>query len=163
VSPSCPPLRPAAGLVGLALLVAACGADDADSATSADARLEPEVAAALADQADRVADHLGAGEDCDALDEAELLYAAAREGAADGTVPEEVAREVEDVTAAVTRDLDCDAQEAEPAEEAEPEPAEEAEPEPADEAEPEPADDGGNGGGGGNEGKGKGNNGKGKG
>jgi hypothetical protein len=155
VSPSCPPLRPAAGLVGLALLVAACGADDADSATAADATLEPEVATALADQADRVADHLGAGEDCDALDEAELLYAAAREGAADGTVPEEVAREVEDVTAAVTRDLDCDAQEAEPAEEAEPEPAEEAE--------PEPADDGGNGGGGGNEGKGKGNNGKGKG
>jgi hypothetical protein len=159
VSPSCPPLRPAAGLVGLALLVAACGAGDADSATAADATLEPEVAAALADQADRVADHLGAGEDCDALDEAELLYAAAREGAADGTVPEEVAREVEDVTAAVTRDLDCDAQEEEPAE-----PAEEEEEEPAEPVEPEPADDGGNGGGGGgNEGKGKGNNGKGKG
>jgi hypothetical protein len=155
VSPSCPPLRPAAGLVGLALLVAACGADDADGATSADARLEPEVAAALADQADRVADHLGAGEDCDALDEAELLYAAAREGAADGTVPEEVAREVEDVTAAVTRDLDCDAQEDEPEEPTEPD----EEP-----AEAEPDDDGGNGGeGGGNEGKGKGNNGKGKG
>jgi hypothetical protein len=155
VSPSCPPLRPAAGLVGLALLVAACGADDADSATAADATLEPEVATALADQADRVADHLGAGEDCDALDEAELLYAAAREGAADGTVPEEVAREVEDVTAAVTRDLDCDAQEDEPEEPTEPD----EEP-----AEAEPDDDGGNGGeGGGNEGKGKGNNGKGKG
>jgi hypothetical protein len=159
VSPSCPPLRPAAVLVGLALLVAACGADDPDGVTSADARLDPEVAAALADQADRVADHLGAGEDCDALDEAELLYAAAREGATDGTVPEEVAREVEDVTTAVTRDLDCDAQEDETGEE----PAEPDEG-PAEPAEPEPGDDGGNGGGGGgNEGKGKGNNGKGKG
>jgi hypothetical protein len=152
VSLSRPPLPPAAGLVGLVLLVAACGADDHDAASSAQ-ELDPAVVTALADQADRVADHVRDDEDCDALDEAELLYAAAREGAADGTVPDEVAREVEDVTAAVTRDLACDGGDGD----AEEEPAEE----PAAPAEPAPDDGGGNGGG--NEGKGKGNDGKGKG
>jgi hypothetical protein len=155
VSPSRPPLPPAAGLVGLALLVAACGADDPDAAGSAEA-LDPAVATALADQADRVADHVRDGEDCDALDEAELLYAAAREGATDGTVPEAVAREVEDVTAAVTRELACD----EPDADGNPvdEPDEPAEPAPDD-----GAGDGGGGGGNDNNGKGKGNSGKGKG
>jgi hypothetical protein len=156
VSPSRLPLPSAAGLLGLALLVAACGADDPDAASSA-ATLDPAVATALADQADRLADHVRDGEDCDALDEADLLYAAAREGAADGTVPEEVAREVEDVTAAVTRDLTCE----EPAEEPE------TDDEPDGPAEPAPDEGGGNGGNGGkgegNDDKGKGNDGKGKG
>jgi hypothetical protein len=114
----------AAGLAVLVLLLGACaGADGDDAATSpiTDAGL----AATLADGADRLAALLEEGDDCAALDEAELLYTRSREGTDAGSVPPEVAREIGDVAAELTRDLDCDDDaDAEP--EPDPEPTQEA-------------------------------------
>lgn len=99
----------AAALLTL-LALTACGED----ATQRDARLDAGTAAVLAEAADRVAARIDAGDDCGAMEEAELLFSRTREGVADGTVSPEVAREIEDVTAAVTAHLRCDEPSPEP-------------------------------------------------
>jgi hypothetical protein len=156
------PLPSAAGLVGVALLAVACGGDGGETAT---AELDPAVAAELADHADLVADRLGAGDHCDALEEAEALHARIRAGAEDGTIPAAVAREAEDVATDLTGQVSCDEDAGADDEEDGDEGADDEQAE----TEPIPAqDDQGNRGDGGNDrdhpGKGKGNdNGKGKG
>jgi uncharacterized membrane protein YgcG len=121
---------PAASLAGVALLLGACGGGEDDQGpTSSTTISDPTLATVLAEGADRLADHLAAGDHCEALEEAELLYARSREGADVGAVHPAVAREVEDVAASLTRDLTCEPGEDEPDPEAEPD--REAEPEPA--------------------------------
>jgi hypothetical protein len=108
------PLRsssPAAGVAVLALLVGACSggvSDDQAGDQPPAAAVDATLVAVLADGADRLAARVAADEPCEALEEAELLYARSREGADDGRVPEEVAREVEDVVTELSLDLTCE-------------------------------------------------------
>jgi hypothetical protein len=137
------PLPFAAGVAALALLLGACAGADDDTAASP--ITDAGVAATLADGAERLAALLDEGDDCAALDEAELLYTRAREGTDAGSVPPEVAREIEDVAAELTRALECD-----------PEPEEEPEPEPEPTQEATTSGDSSSGGGPSGKGNGKG-------
>jgi hypothetical protein len=136
------PLRICAAATGLCalLVLTSCGDPDTESGTGVDAA----IAAVLADSAERLAAHVDAGNECEALTEAELLFSRTREAVGDGRVSAEVAREVEDVAAQIAAGLQC----AEPS------------PEPS----PQVREDDRGAGGGAGEGRGKGNGGgKGKG
>ena len=117
----------------MALLVAGvllfgCGGSQADSAADH---------AILADRAERLADHLDAGEGCLAEREGEELASRARDALAAERIDPQVAGEIVAVVAEVTAQVPCDeapAAETEPTEESEP--AEETPEEDAEDEEP---------------------------
>lgn len=96
-------MRPLA-VVPLLLLVACAGPEDDGVA------LDEDVAASLAQGAQRLAVFLEEQEGCDALAEADELAGRARDGVEAGTVPPEVANEVEAVVEEVTASVTCDPQ-----------------------------------------------------
>jgi hypothetical protein len=111
------PSSPATGVAVLALLVGGCsgGASvDQPAAQEPAASVDATLVAVLADGADRLAAHVAADEHCEALEEADLLYTRSREGAEDDRVPEEVAREIEDVVTDLSLDLTCEPEDDEP-------------------------------------------------
>lgn len=103
----------------MALLVAGvllfgCGGSQADSAADR---------AILADRAERLADHLDAGDGCLAEREGEELASRARDALAAERIDAQVAGEIVAVVAEVTAQVPCDeapAAETEPTEESEP-------------------------------------------
>jgi hypothetical protein len=135
--PSLPP-RSVRLLVAAAVAVVAAACDD--GAGDPEAGEDPVIAdaalgGALAEGADRLAALLEEGDDCAALEEAELLYARTRDGVDLGALPPAIAHEIEAVAVEVTRDLEC--------------PDEGPEPEPEPEPDPEPQQDTSSSGGGG--------------
>jgi hypothetical protein len=111
---------PAAGVAVLALLVGGCSGGGSVDQTGEQEEQEPvatvdaTLVAVLADGADRLAERVAADEHCEALEEADLLYTRSREGAEDDRVPEEVAREIEDVVTELSHGLSCEPEDDEP-------------------------------------------------
>jgi magnesium chelatase subunit D len=131
------PLPAAVALVGL--LAAGCGA--------ATATQDAAVLAVLADRADRVAGHLEAEADCDAIEEAEALLLRTYEAAANDEIDRDVADQVAATIDTALREVRCEVRDADEVDDPEGEPADEPEDEadPVDgdgaEADPAPADD----------------------
>lgn len=120
------------------LLLAACAQPEEPSVT-----LDEEAAQGLAQGAQRLAGALDEGDACAAMAEADAVAAQARDGVASGTVPTDVANEVEAVVTEVTEDLSCDAdastdEDEDDANDGDGEREPEPEPEPDPEPDPEP-------------------------
>lgn len=127
-------------ICALLLLVAACAGPEEEDAVA----LDEEAAQTLAEGAQRLAGALDDEDACAAMAEADAVNAQARDGVASGTVPPEVANQVEAVTTELTSQLTCEPDE--PDGEDEPdgddEPDEpEPEPEPDDPPEDDPPDE----------------------
>lgn len=90
-------------LAPLLLLLVACSGPEAD-----DVVLEEDAATSLAQHAQRLAVFLEEQEPCQALTTADELRTRARDGVSAGTVPADVANEVEAVLEEVTGSLTCD-------------------------------------------------------
>ena len=90
-------------ICALVLLLAACAGPEED-----DVALDEETAQALSQGAQRLAAALEDEDPCAAMAEADAVNAQARDGVASGTVPADVANQVEAVTTELTSDLTCD-------------------------------------------------------
>jgi hypothetical protein len=90
-------------LAALVLLLAACGPPEEDQVV-----LDDEAAQALAQGAQRLASALEDEDGCAAMAEADAVASQARDGVAAGTVPPNVANEVEAVTSELTADIACE-------------------------------------------------------
>lgn len=121
-------------ICALLLLVAACAGPEEEDAVA----LDEEAAQTLAEGAQRLAGALDDEDACAAMAEADAVNAQARDGVASGTVPPEVANQVEAVTTELTSQLTCEPDEPDGDDEPdEPEP----EPEPDDPPEDDPDED----------------------
>lgn len=87
----------------LLVLLAACAQPEEEAVA-----LDADAAQALAQGAERLASALADDDPCAALAEADAVTSQARDGVESGTVPADVANEVEAVTAELTSDLTCE-------------------------------------------------------